>query len=156
MREVPCRLLPALPDQLQADHLPVLPGWWPPRTPAATEDNPHPEPLSDRQRADARQARQVTEACTGPYDGQRGRVVCTQAGPPQLLYVADGFFAYRLQPAESNREQACYRYSPADSLSHGKAMAAVAQAFTEMGPAYIEAARTDQPQHSNLAQEATP
>lgn len=146
-----CQAAP--PDAIRAEHLPALPPWWP-ADPTPTEDNPAPRPLSDAERATARQQLAMAEARRGPNDGERGQVVYAAEPPPLLRFGAEGGWAYRLSEAESQPGRAVYRYSPADSPAHRATMAAVEQAYLEVGgPGYVHGARTDEAEHQGVTAE---
>lgn len=148
MREVPCVLQAAPPEAVQAEHLPVVPEWWP-------LDRPGEDPYTPDQRLQLRRSWQLAEARRGPWDGNRGGMLVGNVVPPQLMVPqpsAPGF-VYRLDVAASNDQLVIYRYSPADSPGHAEAMRAVEAAFADAYPGYVEQARTEAPQSQGITME---
>lgn len=134
------QLRPALPGSVAREHLPVLPDWYPiDRKP--TDEDPDPRPYTPEERAELRHAQAVTEACSGPYDGQVLEAEVDDRGPLDVFTPAfEPRVRYRLSRAESHGRRLVYRYDPTSPI-HRSLMAAVEEAFLEAGPDYAEVAR---------------
>jgi hypothetical protein len=139
---LPARFLPALPEHLRREDMPTLPAWYP--LPPQDEDGSYLPALPEEERARLRHARAVLEATEGPHDGRRQQVRVTESGaPPAQVVMYDGTVVYRLSLVESNKHQATYRYSPQLSHIHRGNMAAVEEAFHELGEKYAQEASHD-------------
>lgn len=143
MPQLPIVLKPARADRIDAEHLPVIPAWWP--LPDARElidrDTGTPTGATPDQ---VRRGRALLEASQGPHDGERMTVTFRDgAAPPPEVVLADGLVVYRIDHVDSNKRVLTYRYSPADSQIHAGAMRAVEEAFAEYGSQYALEARED-------------
>lgn len=142
MASMHARFLPADPTRLNAEDLPTIPAWFPL---PARDDQGNPLPaLTDEERARARRGRAIAEAVQGPHDGKREQVWLNGDGTPKTQIVLyDGSVVYLLDEALSNRDQLTYRYAPHLSHVHRGTMAAVTEAFNELGAQYALEASTD-------------
>lgn len=152
MRELPAKFQAALPDDVAADDLPVLPDWYPVDR-DATEDEPA-VVYTAEQRAAARHARALTEARRGPMDGTA--IMVTVLGSPPATLPVFGVYTYRLSEAESTADALTYRYAPHLSPGHRKMMAeAVTEGFREYGQEHVQAAQHQEAVHDGITVERT-
>lgn len=150
---LPCTFRPALPDWITDDLMPRIPAWWP--LPARDEHGELlPEQPTEAERAEQRRARALLEACTGPIDNTRGRVMLDRDGnPPAEQTLVEGRCVYVRVNAESNRRHVIYRYSPQLSLIHAECVRAVEDGFAEYGLEYALEASHDDPDASTFGQQ---
>lgn len=135
--QLPAIMKSAKPTAIRPHHVPHLPEWFPlPHNDGTAE-------LTPAERGQARHARRVSEATSGPIDGQRFMVAIVAGQPPERFVPSStpGTW-YELDRTESTRTALVYRYDM-DCPDHQQYMRAVEDAFRETGQDYSLDARED-------------
>lgn len=127
-------LTPARPERIPEDRLPRIPAWWPVPDPK--------NPLTEQERAEARDAQARKEASSGPYDGQRMQTPADGPPPESMTPLGQGNVRYVIDNAVSKPGRLVYRYDTGCPI-HAELMRAVEQAYDENGPEYITTARDE-------------
>lgn len=142
-RTMPVKLEPARWGGLKAEHVPTLPAWFP-LDPGPDDHGRQRPKLTDTQRAELRRIRQLTEAITGPFDGQRMAVSFdTDTGAPMMFAPMNTPHVwYRLDEHDSTQHVLVYRYDVSSPI-HAASMRAVEDAFAQAGRDYAIAAREE-------------